>query len=421
MEKIIEGNALVENKLCKCSIGIGDGKITHIKKILHGKKYLDYQENLILPAAIDVHVHFRDPGMTRKEDFYTGTRAAAHGGVSCVLDMPNTNPPTITPDFLDKKISIAEKKACIDYGIYAGITKDNIKHIPRLSKKCTAFKIYLPKTPRFPFSSSLLPQAITAVENTKKVLAIHAEDDTCLENHTKESRDLYSYASIRPPKCEEAALIKIIKSLGSHQARIHICHLSSRQALQAIPRASQNISIGVTPHHLLLTYYSQFEVPGYGKVNPPLREKKDCNALFQALKTGVIDLVESDHAPHTRSEKNSFPDAPSGIPGVETTLPLFLWLVKKGDLSLQRMVEVLAKKPSELFHINKGNIKVGYDADLVITDLKEEKITHLHHKCGWSPYQGKKAIFPHTVFVRGIKVIDKKEFVSTKGMGKRIT
>ncbi len=421
MEQVIEGNALVENKLCKCSIGIEDGKIAQIKKILHGKKHFNYQENLILPAAIDVHVHFRDPGMTRKEDFYTGTKAAAHGGVSCILDMPNTNPPTINQDFLDKKIRITEKKACVDYGIYAGITKDNIKHIPRLSKKCKAFKIYLPKTQQVSFSSTLLPQAITAVEKTKKILAIHAEDDTCLQEHTKKAPDLYSYAFIRPPKCEKVALTKIIKSLKNHQGRIHICHLSSRQALQAIPKSSPNISIGVTPHHLFLNYCSHFKVPGYGKVNPPLREQKDCDALFQAMKTGAIDLVESDHAPHTKSEKNSFPDAPPGIPGVETTLPLFLWLVKKDHLPLQRMVEVLSKKPGELFNINKGDIKVGHDADLVITDFKEEKIKHLHQKCGWSPYQGKKAIFPHTVFVRGTKVIDEKEFVGEKGMGKRIT
>jgi len=421
MERVIEGNAFIENKLCKCSIGIEDGKITQIRKILHGRKHSDYQENLILPAAIDVHVHFRDPGMTKKEDFYTGTRAAAHGGVSCILDMPNTQPPTITNDFLDKKISIAKKKACIDYGLYAGITKDNIKHIPQLSKKCKAFKIYLPKIHQVPFSSTLLSQAITAVEKTKKILAIHAEDDTCLQEHHKESSDLSSYSSIRPPKCEEVALKKIIKSLGKHKAHIHICHLSSRQALQAIPRSIQNISIGVTPHHLFLNYDSDFRAPGYGKVNPPLREKKDCDTLFQALKTGDIDLVESDHAPHTQKEKNSFPNAPPGIPGVETTLPLFLWLVKKNYLSLKRMVDVLAKKPAELFHINKGDIKVGHDADLIITDLKEEKITHLYQKCGWSPYTGKKAIFPHTVFIRGIKVIQEKEFVGTKGMGKRIT
>ena len=420
MEQVLRGNAFVENKICKCSIGIEDGKITQIKKILHGKKILDYQDNLILPAAIDVHVHFRDPGMTRKEDFYTGTRAAAHGGVSCILDMPNTNPPTTTQDFLDKKITIAEKKACIDYGIYAGITTDNIKDIPRLAKKCTAFKIYLPKTHQISFSSTLLLEAITAVKKTQKILAIHAEDDTCLQEHTKSADDLYSYSSIRPPKCEEMALTKIIKSLGNHHIRIHICHLSSRQALQTLPKSSQNISIGVTPHHLFFNYYSPFKIPGYGKVNPPLREKQDCDTLFQALKTGAIDLVESDHAPHTSSEKNSFPDAPPGIPGVETTLPLFLWLVKKGSLPLQRMVEVLAQKPGELFNINKGNIKVGHDADLVITDLKEEKITHLHQKCGWSPYLGEKAIFPHTVFVRGNKVIDDKEFVGTKGMGKRI-
>lgn len=421
MEKIIEGNALVKNKLCKCSIGIEDGKITQIKKILHGKKHFKYQENLIIPAAIDVHVHFRDPGMNRKEDFYTGTMAAAHGGVSCILDMPNTQPPTITYECLDKKIRIAKKKACIDYGLYAGITKDNIRHIPQLSKKCKAFKIYLPKTHHVPFASSLLPQAITSVEKTKKTLAIHAEDDRCLQEHTKEAPDLCSYDSIRPPKCEEVALTKIIKSLGSHQAHIHICHLSSRQALKILSKSSQNISIGVTPHHLFLNYDSHFKVNGYGKVNPPLREKKDCNTLFQALKTGEIDLVESDHAPHTKNEKSSFLDAPPGIPGVETTLPLFLRLVKQNRLPLHRMIEVLAKKPAELFNINKGDIKVGNDADLVITDLKEEKITHLHQKCGWSPYMGKKAIFPHTVFIRGIKVIDEKEFVGTKGMGKRIT
>ena len=421
MELVIEGNALIKHTLQKCSIGIEEGKIISIKKILHGDTHLDFGEKMILPAAIDVHVHFRDPGMTTKEDFYTGTKAAAYGGVTCILDMPNTHPPTSNEDTLNHKIRTVEKKACIDYGLYACLTLDNMEKIRSLSKKCKAFKVYLASTDKCYLPSSHLSHVLKNMEKTGKVLAIHAEEESCIQHYKKQATGPYSYHMSRPPECEIIALRKIVDVAKKHGVHIHICHLSSSQGLQERKKSHTNISIGVTPHHLFLTSRLRFKPPGFGKVNPPLRNRGDCQDLFNGLKTGLIDLVESDHAPHTREEKKDFRTAPPGVPGVETRLPLLLWAVKKRWLPLNRMVTVVAKRPSEIYNLKKGEIKIGNDADLIITDLKEEKIGDLHSKCGWTPFQGKKGIFPRTVFLRGTKIIDNKEFIGTKGIGRLIT
>ncbi len=322
---------------------------------------------------------------------------------------------------LDKKIRSAEKKACVDYGLYACLNTGNMGKILPLSKKCKAFKAYLASTNKCYLPSTHLPQALKNMEKTGKILAIHAEEDPCIQHYKKQVMGPYSYHMSRPPECEIIAIQKIVNVAKKHDVHIHICHLSSRESLGEIKKSHTNISIGVTPHHLFLTSRSRFQMPGFGKVNPPLRNEADCHDLFHGLKTGIIDLVESDHAPHTIEEKKEFRTAPAGVPGVETTLPLLLWAVKKGWLSLNRMVTVVSKRPSEIYNIQKGDIKIGNDADLILTDMKEEKIGDLHSKCGWTPFQGKKAIFPRTVFLRGTKIIDNKEFIGTKGTGRLIT
>ena len=413
---VIEGKAFVNGRIQKCCIGIDEGKILSVKKILKGEKNLDFGDKLILPAGIDAHVHFRDPGQTHKEDFFTGTMSAAFGGISCILDMPNTVPPTTTIDALDEKIGIAKRKGVVDFGSYAEINK-NAKQIPFLSKKCIAFKLYLPELRDDLDILRKVPE--------DKVIAVHAEDRKCIQKHGKKSKNLLDHSNSRPIECEIKGIKKVIGATKSLKNLLHICHCSSMEGikLSKLKNRNQQISVGTTPHHLLLSTNSDFRGQSFGKVNPPLREEKDRAKLFDKMRDGEIDILESDHAPHLIEEKKkNFDDAPAGLPGVETMLPLFLFLVKKEWISLPRLVGMVSERPAEIFHIKKGKISQGRDADLLVTDFKERKIKSkdMHSKCGWTPFEGMEAIFPTNLFLRGERIIEDREFVGEKGYGKFI-
>ncbi|MCX6672003.1 MAG: amidohydrolase family protein, partial [Euryarchaeota archaeon] len=285
--------------------------------------------------------------MTYKEDFSTGTKAAAHGGISCVFDMPNTIPQTTTLQTISDKIISAGKKAYVDFGVYAGITDGNIKNIDELAKKCCGFKIYLGGTTNsLQFSSNNLKETFDRIKSTNKPVLIHAEDNNCLVKHKLKENSLVDHMNSRPAECEETAIKNILKASGDTNTRIHICHLSSIEGLELLRKRSKNISCGVTPHHLLFTAQDDLKLQSYYKVNPPLRSNFDREALFDALKNGLIDVLESDHAPHTLEEKDKeFNDIPSGLPGVETMFPLFLYMAKKETLSFQRLISLLCEKP----------------------------------------------------------------------------
>jgi len=423
MDLTIEGKAYINGNFEDCCIGITDGRISAIKKILNGDEHYNFRGKAILPAGIDSHVHFRDPGMTHKEDFSTGTKAAAHGGISCVFDMPNTIPQTITLQTISDKIISAGKKAYVDFGIYAGITDSNIKNIDELAKKCHGFKIYLGGTTNsLHFNSNNLKETFDKIKSTNKPVLIHAEDNNCLVKHKLKENNLVDHMNSRPAECEETAIKNILKTSGDTNTRIHICHLSSIEGLELLRKRSKNISCGVTPHHLLFTAQDDLKPQSHYKVNPPLRSNFDREALFDALKNGLIDILESDHAPHTLEEKDKeFNDIPSGLPGVETMFPLFLHMAKKETLSFQRLISLLCEKPAELLNIPKGRIQIGRDADFIVVDLKKDykiKSENLHSKCGWTPFEGLPAIFPECVFVRGEKLIEDYEMLGAKGFGK---
>jgi dihydroorotase len=330
--------------------------------------------------------------------------------------MPNNIPPIDTIDLLEDKILMAKKKACIDFGLYAEINSKNIDQIPLLAERCTAFKLYLPNVQDLSNISRKLPE--------HKVIAIHAEDGKCVEKYKKMEKSLADHSNSRPTECEVEAIKKMMRVGKDKKDRLHICHLSSAQGLATLKKyKNEKVSVGVTPHHLLLSIDSNFRLQSFGKVNPPLREKKDNHSLFEGIMNGTIDIIESDHAPHSIEEKEKkFDDAPSGIPGVETSLPLFLSLVKKRRIPLSRLVNLFCERPAEIFKIKKGKISIGNDADLIIIKLEEKKIKseELHSKCGWSPFEGMDAIFPTNAFLRGERIIEDGEFVGEKGYGKFI-
>ena len=423
MDLIIEGKAYINGNFQSCCIGVTDGKISATKKILKGDEHYNFSNKLILPAGIDIHVHFRDPGLTHKEDFSTGSMAAAFGGISCVFDMPNTVPQTTTLQTLSDKIITAGKKAYVDFGIYAGVTDSSIKNIEELAKKCSGFKIYLGSTTNaLQFNGANLKETLSKINSANRSVLIHAEDNKCLIRHKTRESNLIDHLRSRPAECEETAIRDIIESSRGINSNIHICHLSSCEGLELLKKRAKNISVGVTPHHSLLSAEKNLKPHVLYKVNPPLRTDFDSEALFDGVKNGFVDILESDHAPHTLEEKDvEFDIAPSGLPGVETLFPLFLYKVKRGTLSFQRLISLLCEKPANLLGVPKGKIEVGRDADFIIADLKEDckiKSENLHSKCGWTPFEDWPAVFPECVFVRGEKLIEDHEIQVSQGFGR---
>ena len=425
MDLTVEGKFFLNGSFENACIGIKNGEISEVKKILKSSDHINFKNKLIMPAGIDMHVHFRDPGFTYKEDFATGSLSALFGGVSCVLDMPNTNPATINVSNLLDKISSFKNRSYVDFGVYAGITDSNISNIEALSDHCNGFKIYLgSSTNSLLLDKKYLRSALTKASDSGKIVLFHAEDEDCLEKNSFVEKNLLDHLKSRKQLCEELAIKNILDACSGLNLKIHICHVSSIEALELLKNRPSNVSFGITPHHSLLDVENIKGSSGFYKVNPPIRSSFDREAIFKSLKNGLSDVIESDHAPHTSDEKNdSFDKIPSGLPGVETMYPLFLYLAKKDIISFQQVVSLISRRPGELLGIKKGCIKKGFDADFIVVDLKDEKrieSSNLHSKCGWTPFEDWPAIFPETVFVRGEKLIDENEIQINQGFGEFI-
>ena len=425
MDLTIEGKAWIQGSFKQCCIGITQGKISEIKKILKGDEHIDVGHQVILPSGIDVHVHFRDPGFPHKDDFYTGSLAAAFGGITCVGDMPNTQPATISKQTLVDKQEIAQKKSVVDFGLYAGITNQNWEQASDLSSFCTGWKIYLgSSTNALLLQMEHLADALSAFQSTKKPVFVHAEDESCLQKHSFNSMNLHDHLRSRPSQCEEYALSRILRIAKEVTTPIHICHLSSAEGAELMRHRPSHVTVGCTPHHVLCDVDHVTGPDQWWKVNPPIRSSFDRQNLWQAISEGVIDVMESDHAPHSLQEKEkTFADAPCGIPGVETMYPLLLGLVHQNHITMERVMQLICQHPARLLGIPKGSIAVGHDADLVVVDLQHpEKITaeSLHSNCGWTPYEGRKGVFPSMVFLRGKTLIADGELLQKPGCGQYI-
>lgn len=423
MDFIVEGRAFIGGEFTECAIGIENGKISKIAKIIEPSGGCErISAKSILPAGIDAHVHFRDPGLTQKEDFATGTMAAAFGGISCVLDMPNTKPPTTTIDALNEKIEIAKRKACVDFGIFAGASIGG--NVESLGKKCTAFKLYMAEsTGGLNVPDSEIEKICAKIAATGKTISIHTEDEKTRKKF--EEKNLEDHLKSRNNVCEADAVKRIALLAPKMKNEVHLAHISAEESLESLKNKPKNLTAEVTPHHLFLN--SKMGLKQYGKVNPPLRTKADQAALWEALNYGTIDTIASDHAPHTMGEKEKdFNDAPSGMPGVETMYPLMLAASKAGKIDIERLVNAIAEKPAEIFGfgVRKGKIAVGYDADLIFVDFKNIRNVHaeeLHSKCGWTAFEKFEATFPESTMVRGKFVIENGSFVGAPGCGRYIS
>lgn len=360
-----------------------------------------------------MHVHFREPGQTEKEDFFTGTRAAAIGGITFVMDMPNNKPPTMNSAALERKISKVKKKACIDFALYGGIGEHS--DITSMAQKCKAFKIYLSGDNEIFVPIEKMEDVLQKVKESGRTLAVHAENPDCIKRN--EACNLSEHERNRPVQCEIEAIKKVLEINRGVGAKIHICHVSSSQSIDILKES--NASMGVTPHHMFLSTSSKFRHQAMGKVNPPLREEKERMRLFEAVRHGFDGIIESDHAPHLLEEKENFSTAPSGMPGVDTSLPLMVEEVKRERMSLSMVHRLMCGNPARIFGINKGNIEVGKDADLLVIDFKEREIKS-HSKCGWSSYEGQMGVYPIHVFLRGERIVENNEFTGSESMGKMI-
>ncbi|MCL7412942.1 MAG: dihydroorotase [ANME-2 cluster archaeon] len=441
MPDLIITNARIfhQGRIIEAELALEDGKIAEVARIIPVKDFdrvIDAHNMLVLPGIIDVHVHFREPGMIWKEDWFTGSCAAAAGGVTAVIDHPNTIPPTLDKDSFQVKLEAATSRSIVDFGINGGVNH-NLENLDTLWKAgVTAFgEIFLGEsTGSMTVDRDHMSDAMHFTKDIGAIACVHAEDREILESYGKITKgDLApeSYSKSRPNLSEAVAVANTVEDAIAFGARAHLCHISTREAVGIIRSAKYGdygesggtITAEVAPHHLLLSDKDYGRLGSLGKMNPPLRKRRSIQYLWNGLNDGTIDLVASDHAPHTENEKmNDIWSAPAGVPGVETMLPLMLMAVRRNLVPLSRMVEVMCTNPAMIFGLDKhkkGAIWKGFDADLVIVDttrVTEIDVDRLHSKAGWTPYEGMEGIFPGITISRG-EVIWEDEIHAKKGRG----
>jgi dihydroorotase len=405
------GKVFAGGRIQERDLWIKDGKIAALGGSFQAEEIIDARGRIVLPGAIDLHVHFRDPGHTYKEDWLSGSTSAAAGGVTTVVDQPNTDPGTLDRRSFELKLEIARRNSVVDFCINGGPGK--IDQLVDLG----VFAIGEIFT--YEHSDDELYKMLREIEASQAIATIHAEDKALLDKYTRPLLALQDlkpdvYSSSRPNIVESAAIEKVLEMKTS--GRIHICHLSTHQGLVQIQNAKlrgRKVTCEVAPHHLLFSRRNWWKMRSYLKTNPPVREVEDNDALWAGLQGGLIDVVASDHAPHLPEEKrDDIWNAPPGVPGVETMLSLMLLYVRRNFLTLDRMVDALSTRPARLFGLSsKGEIAVGKDADLVIIDPRSRtkiRADRLHSRAEWTPYEGMYAIFPKLTLVRGTVVFDEE-------------
>lgn len=430
---VIKNSKLVmPNKIVKAGLVIEDGKIKRIASdasLPDADKVIDAQGNYVLPGLIDVHVHFREPGASSKEDWSTGSSAAAAGGVTTVLDMPNTQPSTTTIQHLNEKRKIARSKAIVDYGFHFGASVDNLNELSKLGNDIASVKFYMSTTTGNlkVDNDAIIFEEFKILKDKKILTTTHAENRDMVQYwfeklKEKEKIDALDYANSRPNICAADALNRMVFLSKMAGNSVHFCHVSTKEEVEILKNSKNSrVTAEVTPHHLFLTKKDITELGNYSKVNPPLRSGEDQRELWGAIHSGVIDIIATDHAPHLpESKEREILLASAGMPGLETMLPLLLNEVNKGNLTLVELSRLIALNPAKIFRIkNKGMIKEGYDADLTIIDLKKEARvdnSRLFTKCGWSPFDGWKLRgWPIKTFVRGNLVFDEGSVEKTQG------
>ena len=434
---IIKGTLVTPNENLTADIAVKNGKIAFVGKLKNSDtadEIYDAQGLHILTGIIDAHVHFRDPGLTEKEDFETGSIAAAFGGITTIADMPNVVPVTSTYDRFKEKMLIANEKSYIDFSFFSALCEDNTCQIENLIKAGTlGFKVFLGSST----GDIACPSYGVLYEQMKKCggrirIGFHAETSginesqtaLCMEKTGTPGGILLSEA--RPVFSEALAIQSAICFAQYSQAKIHIHHVSSLDGVQLIAQAKQkgiNVTAETCPHYLLLDSLNCAH-----RVYPPIRNKEHSRGLWDAIKAGTIDMIASDHAPHTAVEK-ALPlwEAPAGLCGVETLVPLMLDKVNTGNLSLNDFVRLASEQPAKIWGLypRKGSLLAGADADFTVVDMNRKiKIDKdaLHSKSKTSAYDGMEIMgAPAATIVRGKFVMKDGKLKGAKGYGRFAT
>jgi dihydroorotase len=405
------GEYLVGDVLCR------DGQIQQIAPTITTPpdQTLDATGLTLLPGVIDPQVHFREPGLEHKEDLFTASCACAKGGVTSFLEMPNTRPLTTTQAALNDKLARAAQKCLVNYGFFIGATKAVLPDLLTAQPVC-GIKVFMGS-----MHGELLvddPQVLEKIfAQGSRLIAVHAEDQARINQRRQEFAGITDYAIHSQIQDVEAALLATKLALGlskKYQRRLHILHLSTGAEAELLRQDKPSwVTAEVTPQHLLLNTDAYETIASLAQMNPPLRSPQDNQTLWQALLDGVIDFIATDHAPHTLAEKaKPYPQSPSGMPGVETSLPLMLTQAQQGRCTVAQVAQWMSAKVAEAYGIpRKGEIRVGYDADLVLVDLQTYRPVlrqELQTKCGWSPFEGWQLTgWPAVTIVGGQVVYDR--------------
>lgn len=377
-------------------------------------------DKLLLPGMIDAHVHFREPGYPHKETWKTGSKSAAAGGVTCVVDQPNTDPPTVTKSAFEEKLALA-RDSYVDFGCNGGVTPDwDPEGLLRQPLFALGEVFLADSTGNMGIGTDRFADALGRATDRNITVTVHAEDATRFEETDREDADAWS--AYRTADAEIDAIEQACEVARDCDARIHIAHTSTPEGIERASAAGMTCE--VTPHHLFLSRDDLDELGTLGRMNPPLRSEERRKAVYERVVDGTVDMIATDHAPHTLAEKDAtIWDAPSGVPGVETALPLLLEEARLDRLSYERVRDLTAANPARVFDLpRKGWIEEGRDADLVLVDPDATRPIRgeaLHSKCEWTPFEGRQGVFPEWTMVRGRIVYENGEFGDPVGRNVR--
>jgi dihydroorotase len=375
----------------------------------------------ILPGVIDTQVHFREPGLEHKEDLASGSLSAVMGGVTGVFEMPNTNPLTVTREAFEDKIARATGRMHCDFAFFIGGTHENVAELPELERLpgCAGVKVFMGSS-----TGSLLVADDDGVGNILAAIsrraAFHSEDEYRLEERKplRIPGDPSSHPAWRDVETAMRSTKRLVALAHKYGKRIHVLHISTAEEIVFLADHKDVATVEVTPHHLTLDETAYTRLGTYAQMNPPVRDKAHRAGIWAGIQNGVVDVLGSDHAPHTREEKDHpYPASHSGMTGVQTLVPIMLDHVNSGRLTLERFVDLSSAGPARIFNIaRKGRIATGYDADLTIVDMnRRETITNawIASKAGWTPYDGVTVTgWPIGTILRGTKVMWEGELVT---------
>lgn len=411
---IKNGTVFTPNGKENIDIGVSEGQISILEKsipIESSKEVFNAKDLLVLPGVIDTQVHFREPGLEYKEDLETGMKSAIKGGVTAVFEMPNTNPCTSSKEALQDKLNRASGRASCDYAFFMGANSDKSIDWEELESLdgSSGIKIFMGSS-----TGSLLVSEDDAIYNilsqSKRRTAVHCEDEKRLKErfHIAENgKDPSFHPKWRDEVTAYKATERLLSIARKTGSKVHVLHVTTKEEMELLSKNKDICTVEVLPQHLTFTDEFYKEKGSLIQMNPPIRSIDHREALWKAINNGIVDVIGSDHAPHTLEEKSKpYPSTPSGMPGVQTLVPIMLNHVNEGRLSLERFVDLTSSGPSRIYNImNRGRIVCGYEASFTVVDMNKEyviKNEDMESKCGWTPYDSMKVKgYPYATILRG--------------------